>query len=84
MDTERTSKNIFTYTQQRCFSVNFAKFFRTSFSEHLFYRAPLRNCLNHVQFAEFQPPDTVKNYFASAFQAFYTRTTSSHSKTLKS
>ena len=30
------------------------------------------------------PPDTVRNYFTSAFQAFYTGTTSSHSKTLKS
>ena len=28
------------------------------------------------------PSDTVRNYFTSAFQAFYTRTTSSHSKTL--
>ena len=34
--------------------------------------------------AEFQPPDTERNYFTSSFQAFYTRTTSSHSKTLKS
>ena len=62
----------------------FCEFCIASFSEHLFYRAPLRKCLNHVQCAEFQPPDTVKNYFASAFQAFYTRATSSHSKTLKS
>ena len=64
---------------QRRFSVNFAKFFRTSFyrtppddcflclpvilrsfSDHLFYRAPLGNCLFHVQVAEFQPPDTIK------------------------
>ena len=77
---------------QRCFSVNFAKFLRTSFnrtppddcflslfvnlrsfSEHLFYRAPLRNCLFHVQVSEFQPADTVKKYFTGAFQAFYTR-----------
>ena len=39
-----------------------------SFSEHLFYR----------------PPDRVRNYFTSVFQAFYTRATSSNSKTLKS
>ena len=31
-----------------------------SFSDHLFYRAPLGNCLFHVQVAEFQPPDTIK------------------------
>ena len=84
--------------RQKCFSVNFAKFLRTSFdrtpphdcffylwilksfSEHLFYRAPLRNCLFHVQVTEFQPADTVKNYFTATFQAFYTRTRSTHSK----
>ena len=32
-----------------------------SFSDHLFYRAPLGNCLFHVQVAEFQPPDTIKS-----------------------
>ena len=32
-----------------------------SFSECLFYRAPLGNCLFHVQVAEFQPPDTIKS-----------------------
>ena len=37
-----------------------------SFSEHLFYGAPLENCLFHVQFPEFQPPDTVKNYQVSS------------------
>ena len=31
-----------------------------SFSEHLFYGAPLRNCLFHVQVAVFHPADTVK------------------------
>ena len=31
-----------------------------NFLEHLFYRAPLGNCLFHVQVAEFQPPDTIK------------------------
>ena len=40
----------------------------------------MRNCLLHVQVAEFQPPETVKNYFTSAFQAFYARTRSNHSK----
>ena len=43
-----------------------------SFSDHLFYRAPLGNCLFHLQVAEFQTPHTVKMYFASAVQAFYT------------
>ena len=62
-----------------CLSENFE-----NLSEHLFFRASLGNCLFHVQFAEFQPPDTVKNYITSAFQPFYTRTASSHSKTLKS
>ena len=54
-----------------------------SFSEHFSYRAPLGNYLFYVQVAEFQPPDTVKNYFTSAFQAFYTTLTGSHSKALK-
>ena len=54
-----------------------------NFSEHLFYRASFHS-LFYVQVVEFQPPDTVKIFFTSAFQAFYTRTTSSHSKTLKS
>ena len=40
----------------------------------------LGNCFFPVQVAEFQPLDTVKNYFTGAFQAFYTRTRSSHSK----
>ena len=81
---------------QRCFSVNFTKFLRTSFdrtsrdncflslflnfSEHLFYKAPLRNCLFHVQVAVFQAADAVKNSFTGAIQAFYTRTRNSHSK----
>ena len=34
-----------------------------NFSDHPFYRALLGNCLFHVQVAEFQPPDTVKNCF---------------------
>ena len=52
-----------------------------SFSEHLFYRGTLGNYLFHVQVAEFQPPDTVKNYLTSDFQVFYTRMTTCHSKT---
>ena len=32
-----------------------------SFLEHLFYRAPLGDCLFHVQVTGIQPPDTVKN-----------------------
>ena len=36
-----------------------------SFSGHLFQRAPLENCLFHLQVAEFQPPR--KKYFTSAF-----------------
>ena len=51
-----------------------------SFSEYLFYRAPLRNCLFHVQVADFQAADTEKNYFTGAFQIFYTRTRNKHSK----
>ena len=51
-------------------------FQNSSFTEHLFFR----NCSLHVQVAEFQPADTVKNYFTGAFQAIYTRTRSSHSK----
>ena len=62
-----------------CLSENFEKF-----SEHIFYRAPLGNCLYHVQFAEFQPQDTVKSYFTSAFQTIYRRMTSSDSKALRS
>ena len=61
----------------------YLKILRT-FSDHLFYRAPLGNCLFHVQLAEFQPADTVESYFTSAFQEFYTRTKSSHSNALKS
>ena len=36
--------------------------------------------LFYVQVAELRPPDTVKNYFKGAFQAFYTRSRSNHSK----
>ena len=51
-----------------------------SFSDHLFYGAPLRNWLFHVKVTEFQPPDNVKNYFTNVFQAFYKGPRSSHSK----
>ena len=73
--------------QQRCFSVRFAKFFRTSFygtppddcflclpvilksfSDHLFFRAPLGNSLSHVQVAEFQPPDKIKSISQALFE----------------
>ena len=75
--------------QQRHFSVNLAKFLRTSFcrtppdhcflclpvilrsfSDHLFYRAPLGNCLFHVQVAEFQTPDTIKSISQVLFKHF--------------
>ena len=51
-----------------------------SFSEHLFYRLSLGKCLFYVQIAEFQQPDTVRNYFTGVFQAFSTRTRSSYLK----
>ena len=79
--------------QERCFSVNFAKFLRASFLliEHLrmtsscvylwiLRRFSEHKLLFHVQVAEFQPPNTVKKYFTGAFQAFYTRSRSSHLK----
>ena len=40
------------------------------FSNHFFYRAHLGKYLFHVQVAEFQPPDTVKKSFTSAFHGF--------------
>ena len=58
-----------------CLSVNFETFFRTL----LLNSAPGKQ-LFCVQVAEFQPPDTVKNYFTGAFQAFYSRLRISHSK----
>ena len=60
----------------RRLSVNFAKFLKISFD-----RTPLGNCLFHLQVVEFQPAHTVQKYFASAFQAFYTRRRGSYSKT---
>ena len=56
-------KNIFWQSTSRLLLLKFNCKNSRSFSEHLYYRAPLRNCLFHVQVAEFQPADTVKNYF---------------------
>ena len=41
-----------------------------SFSDHLFYRAPLGKCFLHVQVAEFQPPDTIKSFSQVLFKHF--------------
>ena len=54
--------------------------FSRSFSEHLFDRASLGNCLFNVTAAELQPVDAVNNYFAGTFQEFYKGTRSSLSK----
>ena len=48
-----------------------------SFSDHLFYRAPMVNYLFHLQVAEFQPSHTVNKYFTCAL---YTRRRISYSK----
>ena len=58
-----------------CLSVNSEKFFKT-----LLLQSTSGKRLFYVQFAEFQPPGTVKNYFTGTFQAFYTRSRGSHSK----
>ena len=58
-----------------CLSMNFEKFFRT-----LLLLSTCGRLLFHVQEDEFEPPDTVKNYFTGAFHACYARTRSSHSK----
>ena len=39
-----------------------------SFSDHLFFRAPLGNSLFHVQVAEFQPPDKIKSISQALFK----------------
>ena len=39
-----------------------------SFSDHLFFRAPLENSLFHVQVAEFQPPDKIKSISQALFK----------------
>ena len=50
----------------------------------LLLKGTSRKLLFHVKNADFQPPDTVKNYFTGAFQAFYTRSRSSHATQEKS
>ena len=55
-------------------SVNFEAFFRTPL-----LKSTSGKLLFYVKVADFQPPNTVKNYFKGAFQAFYTRWRSSHS-----
>ena len=73
-------KNIFSFDRTPpddcflCLSVNFETFFRTlvfwvSFTKH--FGETVIETVN-VQVVEFQLPDTVKNYFTVAFQAFYT------------
>ena len=76
--------------QQRRFSVNFASFYRIppddcflcltviskSFSDHLFYTAPLGNCLCvswRISTSRYN-----KKSFTSAFQAIYTKTRRSY------
>ena len=44
--------------------------FLRSFSEHLFYRALLGDCLFHVQVGEFQPTDTAKTISHVLFKHF--------------
>ena len=74
-------KNIFSFDRTPpddcflCLSVNFEAFFKI-----LFLKSTSEKLLFYVQVAEFQPPDTVQNYFTDTFQAFYTRMRSSHSK----
>ena len=50
------------------------------FLKYFSYRTPPGKLLFHVQVAQFQAPDTVKNCFTGAFQVFYARTRSSHLK----
>ena len=74
-------KNIFYFDRKPpddcflCLSVNFEKFSRT-----LILQSTSEKLLFHVQVAKFQSPDIVKSYSTGAFQAFYTRSRSSHSK----
>ena len=49
-----------------CLSLNLR-----SLSNSFFYKAPLGNCLFHVQFAEFQPPDTEKSISQVLFKHLY-------------
>ena len=41
-----------------------------SFSDHLLYRAPLRNCLFHAKVAGFQPQNTIQNISQVLFKHF--------------
>ena len=41
-----------------------------TFSDHLFHRAPMRNCLFDVQVAEFQQPNTIKIVSQVLFKHF--------------
>ena len=61
-----------------CLSVNFEETFFRIF----LLQSTSAKLLFYVQVSEFQPTDTVKNYFTGAFQAFYTGLRSSNSKTL--
>ena len=76
----KTFKNIFSFDKTPpdgcflCLSVNFEMF------SELLLQSTSGKLLFGVQVAEFQPPDTVKNYFTGAFQAFYIRSRGSHSK----
>ena len=49
-----------------CLSLNLR-----SLSNSFFYKAPPGNCLFHVQFAEFQPPDTEKSISQVLFKHLY-------------
>ena len=62
-------KNIFRQKHLRITASYVCLLILASFSDYLFHRALLRNCLFHLQVAEFQPPHTVKKYFTYAFQA---------------
>ena len=90
-------------TPVKMFSVNFAKFLRTSFcrtppdgcflclpvilrsfSDHLFHRAPLGNCLLVPPYFMYKFRISTnrynKKYFTTAFQALYTKTRRSYSE----
>ena len=58
-----------------CLTVYIEKFFRTPLLQSTSGKG-----LFHVHVSEFQPADTLKNYFTGDFQAFYARTGSSYSK----
>ena len=65
----KTFKNIFWQnTSKWLFRVFICNL--SGLSDDLFYRAPLGNCLFHVQVAEFQPPDTIKSISQVLFKHF--------------